>query len=247
MFNTTDEGKVVYWSPYFNPNLDNWNLLFEEPIRLDKILIKNSNKVEKENNIFLCPAVSNISKNTFVLSNPISSEFIFDIDEVHLKTKIIPSNKNYYDSKLTRNPNFDKNILFEYGLGYIFFSEDSLNMTLTSPYFSKANHLQYGSIIFGKFNVGKWFRRIVFEFNLWDNKTLFKIEKGEHIAYINFESDKPITLKRFVLNDKLFKLSQAVETSKNWCPFMKLKDRYNNFFKTRTNDIIIKEIKNNLI
>ena len=247
MFNTTNEGKVVYWSPYFNPNNDNWNLLFEEPTRLDKVLLEQSSKIEKQNNIFLCPAVSNISKTTFVINNPISSEFTFDVNEEYSKSKIIPISKNYYNSKLTRNPNFDKNILFEYGLGYIFFSEETLNMTLTSPYFSKADHLQYGSIVFGKFNIGKWFRQIAFEFNIWNNKTLFKIEKGENIAYINFESDKPIILKRFVLNDKLFKLSQAVENSKNWCPFMKLKDRYNNFFKTRTNDIIIKEIKKNLI
>ena len=232
----------VFWCPYWSYREDDWNILYNDLENLYSDLEKNKNKlVDKKNNLFLCPVVRNFTKNTFVIKNPIKSHI-----EI-VDNKIIYKSINYIDSKIARPPSLDNNILVNYGISYIFFCEENLNMALTSPFFSNSQHLKYGSIVPGKFDISSWFRNINFEYNLWNNEKTLIIEKDEDIAYVNFETEKNVNLIRFNLSDKLNKYAASCGTSTRWETFVPLIDRYKRFLKSRTNKLVLKEIKKNLV
>jgi len=237
----------IYWSGYNEIQTSDWTLLYDNPKTLfDELDNQKSNNIDKKSNIFLCPAVRNHTKNTLVIRNP--SKQHIKIKKIEGKPMVIPDNYNMLPSKVVRLENLENQILVQLFNSYIFFSEDeNLNMTLTSTYFSKTPHIKYGAIVPGKFNIGKWFRNINLEFNLWKNISELIIEKGEPIAYINFDTEKEIELVRFDLNSKLIQFSKASAASPRWLPFATLKDRYKLFKQNRVRDLVLKEIKNQVI
>jgi hypothetical protein len=131
---------------------------------------------------------------------------------------------------------------------WVFFTEDdSLNMKLTSPYFSNSNHMRYGSIVPGQLDIGKWFRNITLEYNLWEGVDNFFIDKGEHLAYIEFDTNKKVELVRFKLNTELKTYLESTSSSSNWEPMVSIQERYERFKRTRMKDLVMKEIKANLL
>ena len=80
-------------------------------------------------------------------------------------------------------------------LSYIFFSEEDIEMTMTSPFFSDAPHLQYGSIVPGSFNISKWFRNVNLEFNIW---TAIRSRRARHMVdHINiYHTLTPVLTRR---------------------------------------------------
>jgi|TARA_R100001244_G_scaffold128101_1_gene98958 hypothetical protein len=231
----------VYWAPHLPDDEFNWNILYETPKSLSSFLSHNINKnIKNENNIFLCPAVRDLADNTFIVTNPLLSEFKFDESK---NIKII--SKTHLKSRLFRDPIFKGTKLLEYGLPFIFFCPETLEMTLTSPYFSNSPHIKYGSVIPGKFNIAKWFRPINLEYNVWKGDYI-KFEEKEHLVYINFNTDKQVVLKRFNPTPELVKLSRACSGSTFWEKKVPLLKRYNRFINSESDKIILKLIKQNL-
>lgn len=237
----------IYWSGYSEIQSSDWTLLYDTPKTLyEELDNQKSNNIDKKSNIFLCPAVRNHIKNTLVIKN--SSKQHIKINKIQGKNIVVPDNYNMLPSKVIRPENLENQILVQIFNSYIFFSDDeNVDMTLTSPYFSKIQHSKYGAIVPGKFNIGKWFRNINLEFNLWKNNSELIIEKGEPIAYINFDTEKEIELIRFDLNERLIQFSKASAASPRWLPFATLKDRYKLFKQNRVRDLVLKEIKNQVI
>ena len=120
-------------------------------------------------------------------------------------------------------------------------------MTLTSPYFSNSPHLKYGSLIPGTFNISNWFRNINIEFNLWENIKEFKFKKNEDMAYVHFDSEHEIELKRFDFTERLLRIIRTCSTAGTWEKFIPLIDRYRRFKEAKFKKIILKEIKQNLV
>jgi hypothetical protein len=234
----------IYWSPsHRDPECD-WNILYYKPNTLNTELkkIKHDELKNENTRVFQCPAVSNLTRKTIVIKNTIESHYKFMGNNVY---EVL--SKNFMSITLNRPSQFKNCHLFEYEMNFLFFSEEDVLMTLTSPYFSKCPHLQYGAIIPGQFNISKWFRPLHLEFNLWPNIDEFKINKDEDIAYINFNCNKDIELIRFDVNEKLLKISKTLSTVSGWEKLIPLKERYEKFKKTQLNKIIIKEIKNNIV
>jgi hypothetical protein len=65
---------------------------------------------------------------------------------------------------------------------------------------------------------------------------------------MNFEcGDSEIELKRFQMNEKLHKLMASCSTSTTWEAFASIQERYQRFMKTKTNLLVLDEIKKNLV
>jgi len=231
----------IYWAPYILDKKIDWSILHYDPENLFERLKKNLNKDVKKN-LVMCPSVRNYTNKIFIFKNTIQSYF-----EFNEKNEIIPISKNHIHSFIAHEDNLKNCKLFVYNLPIIFFSENDVNMILSSPYFSNSPHLKYGSIVPGKFNISKWFRNINIEFNLWENINEFKIEKDEDLFYVNFECEEEIELIRFDLNDRLIKISEATGNSSFWEKFIPLKERYERFKKSQMHKIVIKEIEKNII
>jgi hypothetical protein len=234
---------IVYWSPWFldSENSD-WNMLYYPPENILNRLAKNKNNKNNSDNFFQCPSVTSLFKNTFALKNSIDSKFSI------IDNKVITLGNSGIEAQILRPESINNQTSLQYNLRWIFFSEcDDLNMRLTSPFFSKCQHLKYGNIVPGEFNIGMWFRNINLEYNLWENVKSFHVEENEDLAYISFDSKNKIKLVRFEMNDKLHSYSNSTATSSTWEPKVSLLKRYNRFKETKMKELVLKEIKNNIV
>lgn len=237
----TDSIKV-FWCPVYEQSSIDWNLLYYEPTSLLKEI--NDNKVSNlpSDNFLKCPAFVNEVKNTFVLKNSISSEYKF------LQGKMNPVSDSFIELNQFRKSSLENATLMTYKLSWIFFTEEeSLDMSLTAPYFSNSPHLRYGSIVPGRFDIGKWFRNVNLEFNLWGVEPYFALNDEEAVGYVQFHTDKKIELVRFTMNDFLAKISTSTGQSSQWLPRQTLTERYLRFKKTKTKEIVLREINKNLV
>ena len=229
--------KIVYWAPWFVPQEEHhWNMLFIEP---QKLLTKVVKDVSTTSDLRLkamvrCPAFSSIGKNTFYVENPMTTEFDIVNGEIEYK------GDNFYYCTLSKGKS-----TFKYGLSYIFFSEDDLELMMTAPHFSQTEHTNYAKLVPGKFNISKWFRPVNLEMLLYGN--YFKMPEYEHMAYFQFLTDDKVELKRFELNETLRKISDTCSTVSDWWKNVPLINRYDRFLKTKTNRLVMKEIKKQLL
>lgn len=246
---TYNDPLVVYWAPYYVPSLDekdnlNWNLLYSDPVQLHKELsINRETSTEARDNILSCPAVSSRFKNTYVFKNTLKTHYSFKNNEP------IPLNKNHISMSIVRPPSIKSNLMVKFHMSWVFFTEeDGLTAHLNPPYFSNGAYSKYGVITSGGFDIGKWFRPMATEFNLWANVKEFCIEDEEPVMYVEFLSDRPVVLKRFYMSSELHAFANSnlysVGLMGEWLP---LKKRYEQFKRSRGKEIIIKEIKKNLL
>lgn len=238
--------KIVYWAPAFGSETDktNWNMLYSEPVQLFKDLNeKRDSNVLSQDNYLSCPASNIRLRNTYIFKNQLKT---------HIKIENglpVPQSEHYIKTDIIRGPSLKNNTMINLSLNWIFFTEEeSLQIHANPPFFSNANHLRYGAFCPGGFDIGKWFRPIATEINLWENINEFVLEEDEPIFYIEFLTNEPIVLKRFVYNDRLRSLAEASMKSSSimgkWLPLNK---RYEHLKKTRGKEIILKEIKENLL
>ena len=241
--------KIVYWAPWFPPDeIHHWNILFSEPKKLLNTVLKevstrNDNRLK---GMIRCPAFSNIGKNTYYVENPIKTEFNLIPQEMNEKIrrpfKIEYISENFYNCNFSNGGN-----TISYGLPYIFFCEDDLELMLTGPHFSKTSYTDYGNIVPGRFNISRWFRPINLEVLLNKDNYHFKMEENEHMAYFTFLTDNKVELKRFDLNDSLRKISETCANVSDWWSNIPLIKRYDRFLKSKTNRLVMKEIKKQLV
>lgn len=243
---TTYEPIVVYWSPYYSKDTsnENWNILYSEPVQLYKELNdRRETSTPAKSNILSCPASSTRFKNTYIFKNTLTTHYLFKNGES------LSQNKNYINMSIVRPPSIKNNLMVALRMNWVFFTdEDSLTMHLNPPYFNKYSYSDYGVLCSGGFDIGKWFRPIALEFNLWDNVKEFKVLDEEPLFYVEFITDRPVILKRFYMSDEVRSFVTAstisVKTMGEWLP---LKKRYEQFKRTKSKEIILKEIKSNLI
>ena len=233
---------TIYWAPADMDLHHDWSILYKDPTILGNDLKKRMSKdLEKKSNIFYCPAVKNLSSRIAVLKSPMNCHYKIKDSE------FTPISKNFLNVTFPHMINFKNNMMFQLSSSYVFFCEEDVQMTLTSPYFSNSPHLKYGSLIPGTFNISKWFRNINMEFNLWDNIEEFKLKKDEDIAYVHFDSEHEIRLKRFDFTERLHRITKTCSKAGIWEKFIPLVDRYKRFKEAKFKKIILKEIKQNII
>lgn len=230
----------VYWSPIYDPSVTNWNILYKKP---SNVLSRYQNKKEKdsERDFYYCPVVSKTMMNVYEFYNPIYTKIILD-DSGSIDYK---NSKMGIESWISDGRTLKDSPFLFYNLPMIFFAESEIEMMITSPFFGSTPYLSYASLVPGKFNIGSWFRTINFEFNMWSNK--FEIKEDEPIAFINFLTDKNVELNRFNLTQNLFNMANVNSTSAKWLPNYPIQKRYDLFRKSNIREIILKEIKENLI
>ncbi len=230
---------IVYWSPYWE-DTKSWNLLYKDPERLIKRLSKRKSKKLPDNNFLRCPAYIDTFKNTFVVDSVLACNY-----EIQ-KGQIVKSEG--YASFLDHLPTLENQTLLTLSMGWLFFTEEeSLTMRVTPPYFEKSNHNNFGVVIPGSFDIGKWFRRVNLEFILWENVNFLKIAENEPLVYFNFETSHKVELKRFEPTENIMKHASHVASFSDVQPNKSLREKYKLFKQTRYKDLILKEIKKNVL
>lgn len=245
--NNKNEVCNVYWAPYFAKSDVDWTQLYEgEIVSLYDSLIKDISYDEaKHKNMFYCPSFKAVAQNTFILRNTLLSEF-----EIDTNNQLVRLSKTHVSSKIPRLPSMNNKLHMEYGMSWIFFSEEDVSMTLLPAYFHPPKYYENGNIVPGKIpNISSWFRSINMEFILKDGINNIKIEKNDPLAYVQFDTPTPkkIKLIKFELNDKLRSYATSCSSSTEWEAWIPFYDRFERFKKSKIKNQILKEIKNNLL
>jgi hypothetical protein len=111
----------------------------------------------------------------------------------------------------------------------------------------QAPHMQYGAIVPGSFDIGKWYRPIISEFNLWEGNNKFHIQAYEPLMYWEFFTNKKVILKRYERTQKLYDITSSIVNFKLVKRGSNMLSRYKRFDESALRAIILKEIKNNLV
>ncbi len=234
---------IIYWASAVPPEHGNWSLLYHEPEILYDNLMKQKNKFRGLNNYLLCPAAASTFKKTVVAQFPHDASYKYDFTDG--KEEVVPTSKQYINFNIKRAPTISVGPTVEFSMSYSFFCEEEINAKFTPPMFHPPKHTKYATVVPGRFNIGSWFRPYPLEMQFWNNSGEVIFEEHEPLFYVEFETDRPIKLQRFVFTDEL----QALQTHciKYYSQEYSLLRRYAQFKKSGMNKLVLHEIKKNLV
>lgn len=234
----------VYWSNVPDGGSLDWSILFEEPVSLMHELSLNKNRNNPDDNLLRCPAVTDLGKNLFIIKSPINSSASFIIKDGNVSSEMEGKDNKWV---VNRPPSLNNNLLASFSHPIVFFSEEDLDMMVSDPYFSNAQHKSWGSMVPGIYNCGSWFRPVHMEFNVWPGAKEVSLKEGEPIAYVKFFTEKNVVLKRFSMNKELESLANSCSSAGWWESKVPLSKRYSRFKNSQRDKFAIKNIKENLV
>lgn len=254
MGNTSQSETIIYWAPGHSPtNHYDFNHLYPELKSLyEESTEKKASLTGKDNNYFLrCPAFSDLAKNTFVHRAPVDTHAVLNFSGQRANYLLeSPADENKHKVKLEfkHQPTLKGHNLVVYDWSILFFSEeDSMMATLTAPYFERTASQDYGAIVPGRFDIGKWFRNMNAEFQLWEGVSEIKINANEALFYVHFETEKKIVFKRFIMSREMERLRSSIIDVSPFRKFARLSERYKVFEQSQSKQRILKLIKKQLV
>lgn len=242
---------TVYWSPaQFLLDQESWNFVYQEPRSVSKDFYDN---LHKNTDSSRCPAARFFYHNIFSINSTIEDKFTFPpglledmyySDDIHVR---LPVNSNVAIEK-TRQNEMRGHVNLSYNLAWFFFSEEEgLTMRFSAPYFPASSPMKGAKLASGAFDIGSWLRPVNLEYYVPIDVDEFVLEEDQPMAFVEFETDRPVILKRFNMDNRLANIVSEIVESDRYGFLRNLKDRYKLFKKTRMREIILAEIKKNLI
>lgn len=233
----------IYWSPgNFVLGEESWNMLYLEPESLLKEFSEYRNQETGSKSFLSCPAFREKFKNVFSFRTTVDSSYSY---EEGITSNTGDTVIGFYSQRM---PSLSYGPTLVYNLSYIFFADEPVESLFTSPYLHKAEYMNSGCIVPGKFNIGSWFRPFNLEIQMHSNSGKINFNKNEPLFYMDLNTDKKVNFIRFNMNERLYNLSQeCIQSPARYKKFIPLKQRYSIFQKTRARDIILNEIKKEVI
>jgi hypothetical protein len=228
---------TVYWAYMSLPErISRTSMLFESPRPLLSTLPPDGQESYRK-----CYAAQNFFKNTFIVNHPLD----FDVNVYGEFPNTVFENNN---GILQQRQSVYKDALsFTYDYGWVFFSEESIDIAQFPPYMHNTETNKCASMPAGSFDISKWFRPVVPTYTLWEGNNNFKANAGEPMFYVDFRTDKKVKLQQFELTSDIFNLSQACENFKLMKPFTPLEELYKRFTHGKRDKRLLKLIKENLL
>jgi len=245
-----EEPMIVYWAPksdYANKNLGEWNMLHAKPQSLFNHLLEEKHPEAGNRSIFSCPPWATKAKRTFIFRQPYDSHYRYDFtgDNTSVES-LTPIRTNLEPFRQTQS--FKDKIQLTLFHETMFFAEEPLIATMMSPYFHEPKYTKYGAIANGEYDIGQWYRPVSPDITFWKPKGEFLLEENEPLFYMEFQTDRPVILKRYKFNGQLNAYSDAcVNAPFNLESRVPLAKRYARFRNANMRELILKEIKENLI
>jgi hypothetical protein len=235
--------KTVYWSPFFTSDeYPATQLIYNTPVPLLSELLDKRNSDNKGDNFYQCHAFLNSIKNTFVLKIPF--DIVFALDE-EIGPVYMAGNPLDMRFVALKKPSHKQAFTFAIRGNWIFWSEDDLDIITSPAHYHKS--FVDGFYVGGRFNIGKWFRPIEGATQLNQGVNTVSIKKNDAVAYVKFETDEPVQLKRFYMTKELEELSWACVHYKYYNKSKGLSYLYNKFKHRGMDKIITRLIKENEI
>lgn len=240
---------TVYWAPMSSPQKQGQQVLFDlKPKSLLSDLHKRKAKkpLIPHDQAFLgnyqaCSAFHELGFNIFVIVNPL--DFNVKFNELGQVVRDMPI-LGFFNERIS---SLENSICVDYDMPSIFFCEESLNMKVTPPYMHNTSVSKHGFISPVKYDIGSWFRQLFCIFQLWEGVNELILTKNEPLAYLEFETEKQVIFKEFVLTEEIFGYIKGCEEYKEFFKFQPLKSLYQKFHQTRLRDRVLRAIQQNVI
>ena len=201
---------------------------------------KTSEHVDTDGYQF-CTALHNLIDTTYIFRAPFDADVSFDDNSLIIRNE---QNYLYWGN---RDGSFKNNISVDLLLGFIMFSEESLDFSITPPYMHKTSQTDWGFLCSVKWDIARWFRPVVFIFQLWEGKKRLYFKAGEPLAYFTFHTDRPIDFIEFKMTTDIHEMLQACLRHKVIIKFEKLHELYDRFVASGMRNRVLTEIKKNVI
>jgi hypothetical protein len=240
----------VYWAPAISMNSEEpWmaaggELLYQTPKSLHSELMNEKNPSRGPTTFLSCPAAVSTFSRTVVFKNNRACSYEYDLSDLQ-NLKLTPKGERYLNGTVRRPPALNKKPTIELQLRWIFFSEEPLNMSITPPMFHPPKYTRYATAVPGQYDIGRWFRPFIFEVQTWEPKGNLSFESDEPLFYAKFDTDKKVNLKRFVFTPKLFEYS--TQCTSYYVNEKSMDKRYELFESANMGELVLQEIKNNLV
>jgi hypothetical protein len=138
------------------------------------------------------------------------------------------------------------NLIYE--MRWLFFSEESVNVKFTAPYFPATSPTPGAFLSPGRYDIGQWYRQFMLDYHIPLNDSTFKIKENDDLFYMHVETDKKVVFKKYALSLRLQALNiESSMASKRYGAFKSLNERYLMAKKTNYLESIRTEIKKNLL
>ncbi len=236
--------KTVYWSPFsVAEKYPSVQLLYDTPDSLLSDLTPRRNKESNGDNWFQCHAFQASIKNTFILRLPF--EVAFGLDK---ELGVFPFGQEHQDNLefvKIKQPSVLNSHTFAVRGNWIFWSEEPLTMFTSPAHYHEA--VFNGYYVGGSFDIGKWFRPVEGAIQLNQSIDTVHIKRNDPIAYVRFDTEEMVQLKRFYLTEELEQLSWGCIKYKQHNPHRGLQFLYDKFTKRGLHNIITQEIKRNVV
>jgi hypothetical protein len=234
------ETVTVYWAVHASKDRQTYvNMLWEKPVPLITTLPQGY--AGDHGNYRACSALINMSKNIYTVRHPVTTQVTC------LGTPETPTLEFDLDVWTVRSPALKNCYSMNYNFGYLFFAENPLEIRVTPAYLHDTSDSKTGFVSSGSFDIGQWFRPVNLTYILWEGKSELKLTEGDPVFYIEFLTDKSITLKHFDCTDELMSIASQVANSNSFMRFKPLTYRYKRFMESNRNKQVLKLIKDNLL
>lgn len=243
---------TVYWTPIVN-NTGSWNMLYREPTLVVDDLLEIRNK-EKQGSFFACPAGSAIFNNLYVVKSNLDDTFSFpegfldslsDTSDNRIPLHQLGSKVGIHRNRAT-SLNGYKNL--EYNMGWAFFADEPLLAKFTAPYMPTHSPTPGAILASGEFDIGQWLRPWHLDYFIPNQAGGMKFKIDDPLFYIEFKTDKKIIFKRFNRSPRIDDIMiESVQSPSRYGSRKTLSQRYSMAKKAKMQDIILNEIKNNIV
>lgn len=247
----TNNNIEIYWAPgTFHPEQESWALLYTEPKNLFSTLPISG---KQKDSITSCPAVKNALKNVFSISavindlhnlqpDVLASLATTESNEVHIQTNgLIGINK-------IRKSSYEGFINIGYNMSWLFFASEPVEIKWTAPFFPAFSPTEDALLSPGQMNIGKWYRSINLDWHIPITATKFEIKKDKPLAFIEVLTDKKVTFHRYQMTSRLTHIAREMAQSpERYGRFKTLKERYLMASQSSIPEMVLKEIRANLV
>jgi len=242
---------VVYWAPEARIEKQHQQLLLDMPLipvmkdvqkrRDRKTFAKGSSAEDPFGNGYqMCTALHELSNNLYYIKAP------FDVDiSLNDDGSINPTANSGWFSQ--RHSSIENGMSADFDFSYMLFSEEELNVSITPPYLHQTSQPEYGFVCSVKWDISSWFRPHILIYQLWENKKNIYFKKNEPLAYLKFETERPIIFKEYIVTSEILNILNACLGHKYIVPFQAMQDLYKRFTQTSMKKRLLKEIKKNII
>lgn len=224
-------------------------MLYEDPETVFDYWKGFDIKGGNEDSMIKCPAFLNLSRNLYAFNMPINSSYSYhatstDVNQIEIK----PTSKHFIAAHVPRDQTLTIGPSLELSYRLHMMADEPLEIMLTSPYLHKVEYMKNGFLTSGQFDIGRWFRTLNAEIQLYNKEGVIDFKKDEPLLYVKFLTSKKINLHRFELTEEIDTYARKSINAKHIFGYKQtLSENYDKFMKTRTRDIVLKKIKENLI